>query len=219
MPLAALSRCRYTEPVCHARHIGRIGLNDTMVQRRRQQPRQIDRHWRWVVLLCALGLLLLRVEPLQAQSGVPVEVPPFAPPSPARFERLGLEDGLSQNAVLAMLQDRQGFLWFGTQDGLNRYDGYTFVVYKNDPDDANSLSLLLGNGDGTFQPQKNITTRNSPTSVVISDLNGDMKPDLAVANYDSDSVTVHLSTGGGSFAAAKSYAVGKFPTAVVVTDA
>ena len=38
---------------------------------------------------------------------------------PLRFEHLSLEDGLSQNAILSMLQDRQGFLWFGTQDGLN----------------------------------------------------------------------------------------------------
>lgn len=60
---------------------------------------------------------------MHARDGVAQEQPPFAPPTPARFERLGLEDGLSQNAVLAMLQDRHGFLWFGTQDGLNRYDG------------------------------------------------------------------------------------------------
>ena len=37
-------------------------------------------------------------------------------------------------------QDSRGFMWFGTQDGLNRYDGYTFVVYKNDPNDPGSLS-------------------------------------------------------------------------------
>ena len=46
------------------------------------------------------------------------------------FEHFSLEDGLSQNAVLDLLQDRQGFLWVGTQDGLNRYDGYAFTVYE-----------------------------------------------------------------------------------------
>jgi ligand-binding sensor domain-containing protein len=38
-----------------------------------------------------------------------------------------------------MLQDSQGFMWFGTEDGLNKYDGYTFTVYKHDPEDPTSL--------------------------------------------------------------------------------
>ena len=46
--------------------------------------------------------------------------------APMRFERLGLDDGLSQQAVLAIAQDAEGFMWFGTEDGLNRFDGYTF---------------------------------------------------------------------------------------------
>ncbi len=66
--------------------------------------------------------------------------PPITPPTPTRFEHLSLEDGLSQNAVLDLLQDRDGFLWVATQDGLNRYDGYGFTVFKNDPDDPTTLS-------------------------------------------------------------------------------
>lgn len=46
------------------------------------------------------------------------------------FKSLGVEDGLSQNMVYAILQDKQGFMWFATQDGLNRYDGNSFKVYK-----------------------------------------------------------------------------------------
>ena len=46
--------------------------------------------------------------------------------APMRFERLGLDDGLSQQAVLAIAQDSQGFMWFATEDGLNRFDGYAF---------------------------------------------------------------------------------------------
>ncbi|NTV90098.1 MAG: hypothetical protein HGA22_07020 [Clostridiales bacterium] len=42
--------------------------------------------------------------------------------------------------VNCLTQDRQGFLWLGTQDGLNRYDGYHFTVYKPEPQNANSLS-------------------------------------------------------------------------------
>ena len=70
----------------------------------------------------------------------PAAMPPFTPPPQCVFDHLSIEDGLSQNAVLDLLQDRDGFLWFGTQDGLNRYDGYTFTVFKHDPDDPNTLS-------------------------------------------------------------------------------
>jgi ligand-binding sensor domain-containing protein/signal transduction histidine kinase len=57
-----------------------------------------------------------------------------------RFEHLSLEQGLSQSVVNSILQDRTGFLWIGTQDGLNRYDGYNFTIYKPDSTDPASLS-------------------------------------------------------------------------------
>ena len=57
-----------------------------------------------------------------------------------RFERISLEQGLSQSTIFAIYQDRTGFLWFGTEDGLNKYDGYEFSVYRHDPDDLHSLS-------------------------------------------------------------------------------
>lgn len=56
------------------------------------------------------------------------------------FERVSLEHGLSQSAVRVIHQDSKGFLWFGAQDGLNKYDGYHFTVYKYDPFDSTSLS-------------------------------------------------------------------------------
>ncbi len=65
---------------------------------------------------------------------------PHAPGSLVRFMHLSLDDGLSQNAGLAFVQDSRGFVWIGTQDGLNRYDGQAFTVYKNDPDNPASLS-------------------------------------------------------------------------------
>jgi len=57
-----------------------------------------------------------------------------------RFERLSMENGLSNNTILTIFQDKKGFIWFGTEDGLNRYDGYNCKVYKNDPDDSTSIS-------------------------------------------------------------------------------
>ena len=57
-----------------------------------------------------------------------------------KFTHLTTNDGLSQGYVVDILQDRRGFMWFATRDGLNRYDGYTFVVYKHDPNDPGSLS-------------------------------------------------------------------------------
>lgn len=56
------------------------------------------------------------------------------------FSRLGREEGLSQVSVNCMLRDREGFMWFGTQDGLNRYDGKGFRVFQNQPGDEESLS-------------------------------------------------------------------------------
>ena len=56
------------------------------------------------------------------------------------FEQIFLEQGLSQSIVKCILQDKEGFMYFGTEDGLNRFDGYTFTVMRNNPDDPNSLS-------------------------------------------------------------------------------
>ncbi|MCB2204694.1 SpoIIE family protein phosphatase [bacterium] len=56
-----------------------------------------------------------------------------------RLERLDITDGLSQGMVFCMFQDSRGFMWFGTKEGLNRYDGHEFVVYKKVPGDSTSL--------------------------------------------------------------------------------
>ena len=58
---------------------------------------------------------------------------------PIRFEHISSEQGLSQDVVQCILQDRWGFMWFGTQDGLNRFDGYGFKKYKYNPKESTSL--------------------------------------------------------------------------------
>ncbi len=60
-----------------------------------------------------------------------------------RFEHIAREHGLSNNTVIKIIEDRKGYLWIGTANGLNKYDGYRFTQYKLDPLDSNSLSQNL----------------------------------------------------------------------------
>ncbi len=55
------------------------------------------------------------------------------------FHALTIEDGLSQGMVNTIIQDKYGFMWFATKDGLNRYDGYTFTVFRHDPEDSTTV--------------------------------------------------------------------------------
>ena len=57
-----------------------------------------------------------------------------------KFSRITNEDGLSQSTVHAIIEDEEGFMWFGTQDGLNRYNGYEIKVFRNNPLDSTTLS-------------------------------------------------------------------------------
>mgnify|MGYP000366939214 CR=1 FL=1 len=59
---------------------------------------------------------------------------------PIAFDRISTDQGLSQSTVTAICRDARGFMWFGTYDGLNRYDGYRFRVFKHDPNNPASIS-------------------------------------------------------------------------------
>ncbi len=63
----------------------------------------------------------------------------FSVAQPYYFRHYQVEDGLSNNAVVCCLQDNKGFLWFGTKDGLDRFDGYTFKIFRNIPEDSSSI--------------------------------------------------------------------------------
>ncbi|RIK64827.1 hypothetical protein DCC62_25905, partial [candidate division KSB1 bacterium] len=80
------------------------------------------------IRLAELWLLLLLTVPLGAQ------------PAKHTFVQLGVEDGLSSTEVHTLLQDRYGFIWIGTADGLNLYDGYRFTPYQRKPFDSTSIS-------------------------------------------------------------------------------
>lgn len=71
------------------------------------------------------------------------------------FQHLGLKNKLSQSSVLCIIQDRSGFMWFGTKDGLNRYDGSNFRTFKHDHKNArsignNAINSLHENKDGNL---------------------------------------------------------------------
>jgi signal transduction histidine kinase/ligand-binding sensor domain-containing protein/DNA-binding response OmpR family regulator len=56
------------------------------------------------------------------------------------FNKISVENGLSNNSITCIFKDTQGFIWIGTTNGLNKYDGYNFTIYKNNPSDSNSIS-------------------------------------------------------------------------------
>jgi len=78
------------------------------------------------------------------------------------------------------------------------------------------VSVLLGNGDGTFQTAVNYSAGLGPPSVAVGDFNGDGKLDLAVSNAGSDNVSVLLGNGDGTFQAAANYGAGSGPISVAV---
>ena len=75
------------------------------------------------------------------------------------FRHFSVEDGLSSNSVRAIMQDKYGFMWLGTDDGLNRYDGTTIKVYNLNPQGSNDYisslydttdNIWIGTEDGVY---------------------------------------------------------------------
>ncbi|MGD8997876.1 MAG: two-component regulator propeller domain-containing protein, partial [Anaerolineae bacterium] len=83
--------------------------------------------------------------PEPSPTSPPIELSPAQqqmtriPPPNLRFERISTEDGLPQSTARCILQDAQGYMWFCTSEGAAKYNGYSFEVYKHDPQDPNSL--------------------------------------------------------------------------------
>lgn len=94
------------------------------VERRMNSFRLIAHFAKYLVCIFLVGVLL------------PSKL--WAFPNPP-ITYLGIEKGLSNNSVRCIYQDHQGFMWFGTYDGLNRYDGYEFQVFRNKLNDSTSL--------------------------------------------------------------------------------
>jgi len=103
-----------------------------------------------------------------------------------RFKNLSIKEGLSQSTVNAIIQDNKGLIWIGTQDGLNRYDGYEFIHYKKQLTDTNSIPDnniqalyedtkgniwigTYGSGVAIYNPKTNQFKRINTTNSKLSD--------------------------------------------------
>ena len=111
------------------------------------------------------------------------------------FRHYQVENGLSNNATICSLQDKKGFLWFGTKDGLNRFDGYSFKIFRNLPNDSGSIGsnfihclyedptgiLWAGTENGLYQFNEATESFLQPkgtTNIPIRDIRMDGKGDL-----------------------------------------
>ena len=110
-----------------------------------------------------------------------------------RYERLSTASGLSQSSVYKIIQDKKGFLWFATGDGLNRYDGHNFKIYRNDPSDPHSLSSsdvssVLEDEDGNLwvgTRNSGLNKLNTRTGEIIRITRGPKGEDLSNLNIPS----------------------------------
>lgn len=114
---------------------------------------------------------------------------------PYYFRHYQVENGLSNNAVICSVQDKKGFLWFGTKDGLNRFDGYSFKIFRADPDKPGSVGgnfilslyedrkgvLWVGTEKGLYrynETTENFTLLKTDVVSPVSDIRMDGKNNL-----------------------------------------
>ena len=146
-------------------------------------------------------------------------ISPLVVAQPVRFQHLTLDDGLSQDIITTIAQDDQGFMWFGTEDGLNRYDGYSVKVYKHDPRDSATLvdkniSCLLPDHHGhlwvgTGQGAEMFDLRNQ--TFHHFSVTADGPPASTTSFYQDSDSSFWIGTSSGLFR----YANGCFTQAVV----
>lgn len=101
---------------------------------------------------------------------------------------------------------------------FNRDGNGDLVTANYDNTEGTTVSVLLGNGDGTFRAPVYCRTGLAPVSVAVGDFNRDHKPDLAVANARNNTVSVLLGNGDGTFQMHVDYATGYFPSSIAAAD-
>lgn len=126
------------------------------------------------------------------------------------FERISIDQGLSQSTVYCILQDYLGYMWFGTEDGLNRYDGYGFKVFQNNSKSDSSLSnnrimALLQDSDnnlwiGTLGGGLNLFNRSCESFKVFRTIPGNPKSlasDIVMSLCEDGEGNIWVGTAGG----------------------
>lgn len=91
--------------------------------------------------ICNINIKIIRISFLLLSFFISISV--YSQNNDIRFEKITKDNGLSTMKIYDICQDSIGFLWFATNEGLNRYDGYNIKVYKHDPIDKNSISSNL----------------------------------------------------------------------------
>lgn len=129
----------------HAEHLPNRSFHNNVP--RLSPPIRVDRRVHWWGIVCSIGLLWIMAEmPVTAQD----------PPRALRFQHLDEQQGLASLAIMDIVQDAQGFMWIGSQNGLCKYDGYRCQIFKYEPFNPNSLSfnyvevLALDQHDGLW---------------------------------------------------------------------
>jgi hypothetical protein len=141
----------------------------------------------------------------------------FSPDSGYVSVLLGNGDGSFQTAAFFAAGDHPNSVAVADLDG----DGVPDVVTANPnlfSPGSGDLSVLLGNGDGSFQAATSVAAGDGPAFVTVADLDDDRVPDLIALNYDGGDGSVLLGNGDGSFQAAVSFAEGDTPSSVAVAD-
>ena len=128
---------------------------------------------------------------------------------------LGNGDGTFQPQITYPVGSQPEAIVTGDFNGDGRTD---LAVVNNNYSGPGTVSVLLGNGDGTFQPQSIYAVGNGPDSIVAGDFTGDGRIDLAVANEYANTVSVLLGNGDGTFQPQVTYAVGSEPDAIAAGD-
>lgn len=126
------------------------------------------------------------------------------------FKHLSTTDGLSNFTVLSIAQDHQGFMWFGTMDGLNRYDGKDIKIYREDPDDPNSLGnnyiydlqvtsdsgIWVGTNGGLYYYDYKY---DSFKAIPLINRNGDKRNGISIRSFYHDGDLLWIGTAQGLF--------------------
>src|SRR5262249_31994197 len=137
--------------------------------------------------------------------------------TPATATPLAASSGLPDGTFTATVSTSVGNQPYYTASTALRGAGHPLDLVTANYN-SGTISVLLRNGDGSFQSAATYTVGNNPIALAVGDLNNDGKLDLAVANYSSGTISVLLGNGDGTFQTPATYNVGNNPRGVAIAD-